>query len=79
VAGSDTFGNENIEYNARKIMTKKMKLNKEWHLAHKMPKNPTHEQRLKWHIEHAKNCSCREMPEKLRAEIRKQKLNATKK
>jgi hypothetical protein len=46
-------------------------LNREWHLANRMPKNPTIEQRLHWHIEHAKNCGCREMPEKLKAEMKK--------
>ncbi len=40
-------------------------INKEWHLAHKMPKNPTLEQRLDWHEEHAKHCTCREMPASL--------------
>lgn len=38
------------------------KLNREWHLAHKMPKNATLEQRIQWHTEHAKHCTCREMP-----------------
>ena len=51
-----------------------MKLNKEWHRAHPMPKNPTLQQRLEWHIEHAKNCSCREIPEKLKEEIKKLKI-----
>jgi hypothetical protein len=35
------------------------KINVEWHLSHKMPKNPKLEQRIEWHKEHAKNCSCR--------------------
>lgn len=48
-----------------------MKLNREWHLKNKMPKNPTMEERLKWHIAHAQNCQCREMSEKLKAEIKK--------
>ena len=47
------------------------KINKEWHLAHVMPKNPTKEQRLNWHIEHAKVCACREMPDSLKNEIAK--------
>jgi hypothetical protein len=45
-------------------------INKEWHLKNKMPKNPTTKQRLKWHIEHEKNCSCRPMPEKLKNQIK---------
>ena len=49
-----------------------MKINKEWHLTHKMPKNPTIEQRIHWHLEHLKNCQCRsDIPEKLKAEIKK--------
>lgn len=48
-----------------------LKINKEWHLAHLMPKNATLDQRIQWHIEHAKNCNCREMPEKIKEEIKK--------
>ena len=48
-----------------------MKINKEWHMKNKMPKNPTLEERIKWHSEHAKHCSCREMPESMRKEIKK--------
>jgi hypothetical protein len=51
----------------------KTRLNREWHKANRMPKNPTIEQRLHWHIEHANNCQCREMPEKLKAAIKKSK------
>jgi len=35
-----------------------MNLNKEWYLTHPMPKNPTMEQRIAWHIEPAKHCAC---------------------
>ncbi|MEP7254948.1 MAG: hypothetical protein ABI666_04180 [Ferruginibacter sp.] len=48
-----------------------MKLNKEWHQAHRMPKNATQEQRIAWHMEHGKHCACREMPAKLKGEIKK--------
>lgn len=37
------------------------KINKEWHARHKMPKNPTGEQRIAWHVDHARNCGCREI------------------
>jgi hypothetical protein len=42
-----------------------------------MPKNPTLEQRIEWHLEHQKNCKCRPIPEKLLREIanKKAKLN----
>lgn len=46
-----------------------MKINKEWHLAHKMLKNPTNEQRIQWHIEHSKHCQCRALTPKLQKEI----------
>ena len=46
-----------------------MKTNKAWHEAHKMPKNPSLEQRLEWHVKHAANCSCREMPDSIRREL----------
>jgi hypothetical protein len=50
-----------------------MKINKEWHLKNKMPKNPTLEERIKWHTEHSKYCSCRKMPDNIRKEIGKEK------
>ncbi|MBX9784239.1 MAG: hypothetical protein K2X48_13195 [Chitinophagaceae bacterium] len=49
------------------------KLNKEWHLHHRMPKNTTLEQRIQWHLEHKQNCACRDIPQKLKEEIRKRK------
>ncbi len=49
------------------------KINKEWHLAHKMPKNPTLDQRLDWHEEHAKHCTCRELTELLAKQIAERK------
>jgi len=48
-----------------------MNINKEWHQSHRMPKNPTIEQRIQWHLEHAKHCACRDIPEKLKAEMKK--------
>ncbi len=36
------------------------KINKEWHLANKMPENATIKEKIKWHEGHAKNCSCRD-------------------
>jgi hypothetical protein len=48
-----------------------MKINKEWHLGHKMPKNPTLDQRVNWHVEHARNCTCRALGGKILEEIKK--------
>jgi hypothetical protein len=49
-----------------------MRLNKDWHLANKMPKNPSLEQRITWHKKHQKHCSCAPIPKKLQEEIRRQ-------
>jgi hypothetical protein len=46
-----------------------MKINKEWHLKNKMPKNAKLEERVKWHLAHQKNCNCRPIPEKLLNEM----------
>lgn len=48
-----------------------MKINKEWHEKNKMPKNPTFEQRVKWHLAHKNNCSCRPIAGKLAEEMTK--------
>jgi hypothetical protein len=48
-----------------------MKLNKDWHLAHPMPKNPTMEQRIAWHLQHVKHCGCRRIKGKLKEEMEK--------
>lgn len=50
-----------------------MKINKQWHEKNKMPKNPTLEERIKWHIEHAKQCGCRPIPESLLSKIKDSK------
>ena len=36
-----------------------------------MPMNPSFEQRIQWHIEHARNCSCRKIPGAILEEIKK--------
>ncbi|WP_281541147.1 hypothetical protein [Maribacter aestuarii] len=49
-----------------------MKLNSEWYLTNKMPKNATIDQRIAWHLEHLKNCQYRTgIPKKLKEEMRK--------
>jgi hypothetical protein len=51
-----------------------MNINKEWHLAHPMPRNPSTEQRIEWHVEHTKNCACRDIPPKLKVELKKRNI-----
>jgi hypothetical protein len=52
-------------------------INKAWHALHKMPKNATRAERIKWHAAHAENCACRKPPESLRREV--ERLRARKK
>jgi hypothetical protein len=52
------------------------KLNAAWHRAHPMPKNATLDQRIAWHIEHARHCACRPIPEKLMEEIGRRNKSA---
>lgn len=47
------------------------RINAGWHALHPMPGNATLEQRIEWHLAHAKACRCREMPKSLVAELRK--------
>jgi hypothetical protein len=51
-----------------------MSINKSWHLKNRMPKNANFEQRVKWHLAHQKNCSCRLISGKLAKEMRKRKI-----
>ncbi|HWS48988.1 MAG TPA: hypothetical protein VN174_02990 [Candidatus Methanoperedens sp.] len=48
-----------------------MSINRDWHLANKMLKNPTLDQRIEWHLEHSKNCDCRVLGGKILEEIKK--------
>ena len=50
------------------------KVNAAWHEKHPMPKNPSVQQRIDWHLEHYKNCGCRDIPEKLKAEMKRLKI-----
>lgn len=50
-----------------------MAIKKEWHEKNKMPKNASFEERIKWHKEHNKNCSCHPgFPRKLEEEMKKE-------
>jgi len=55
---------------------KKTKLSRDWHREHRMPAKATVEQRLEWHLEHAKYCGCRLIPVKVTDEIEKRGICA---
>lgn len=39
-----------------------MALNRAWHESHPMPPNADLDQRIAWHLEHARECGCRAIP-----------------
>jgi hypothetical protein len=43
--------------------------NAEWHRKHRMPPRPTLDQRVKWHIEHARQCPCPPADDDIREEL----------
>jgi hypothetical protein len=47
-------------------------INREWHLAHPMPKNPSLALRVAWHLEHAQACHCRPIPASVAAVLKAQ-------
>ena len=53
-----------------KTNDKPPRLNADWHRGHRMPKNPSLAQRIAWHEEHARVCSCRPMPDSITAALR---------
>jgi hypothetical protein len=46
------------------------KPNATWHEQHPMPRTATTEERVKWHVEHAKACGCREIPRTIISELK---------
>jgi len=46
-----------------------MPLNAAWHRAHPMPRNPSLDERIRWHQAHADHCGCRPIPEGVLKEI----------
>jgi hypothetical protein len=52
-----------------------MSINREWHLNHKMPRNPTLDQKIAWHVDHTRNCDCRPLHGKILEEITKRGIS----
>jgi hypothetical protein len=50
------------------------KINREWHLRHRMPENPSLDERITWHVAHARHCKCREIPPPILEEIKKRNI-----
>ncbi len=41
-------------------------MNRVWHEQNPMPPNATLQQRITWHIAHAAECGCREIPQSVK-------------
>jgi hypothetical protein len=52
-----------------------MGLNAAWHKANPMPRNATMDQRIAWHLEHKRECACREIPASVQEEIKRRGLS----
>lgn len=50
-------------------------MNTLWHEQHKMPTRATVEQRVRWHLEHAKHCGCRPVPRSVLEEMKKRGIS----
>ena len=54
------------------------RMNKPWHELNKMPTKASLEQRVRWHLEHAKHCGCRPVPSSVIEEMRKRGMTPPK-
>ncbi len=45
------------------------RINADWHTKHPMPKNASMDERIRWHVAHARTCGCREIPKTVLAEM----------
>jgi hypothetical protein len=48
--------------------------NTQWHAKHQLPTNPTLEQRVQWHLEHARRCPCPSQDEDILEDLKKSYL-----
>lgn len=44
-------------------------INRPWHAANRLGRNATLDQRIAWHLEHARECGCRDMPESIKTAL----------
>jgi hypothetical protein len=54
------------------------RLNATWHQAHPLPRNATLDQRVRWHLAHARACACRAIPGSILAELRARRIKPPK-
>ena len=49
-------------------------INREWRQANRMPAKATLDQRIAWHLEHAKHCRCRPIAGKILEEMQRRQI-----
>lgn len=50
-------------------------INATWHRAHRMPLRASLDERVTWHVAHARNCGCwPELPPPIVAELKRRRL-----
>ena len=55
------------------------KLNAAWHKANRMPSRASLDQRIAWHLAHAKACSCRSFPASILKQLRRRGMQVAQK
>jgi hypothetical protein len=50
------------------------KLNATWHRANRMPAKPSLDQRIVWHLAHARACACRSLPAGILVELKRRRI-----
>jgi hypothetical protein len=50
------------------------RINEEWHKKNKMPAKASDDQRIAWHLEHVKNCSCMPIPKGVKEIMRSKNI-----
>ena len=46
------------------------RVNAAWHERHAMPKKPSLDERVAWHLAHAASCACRAIPKAMLKELK---------
>lgn len=59
-----------------KASAQRPSLNRDWHLAHRMPAKATLEQRIAWHLAHTEACACRPVPASIRQAVAARRTKA---
>ena len=54
----------------------KRPLNRQWHEQHQLGNRASLDERVRWHLEHAKVCGCRPIPARLLEEIERRDISA---